>query len=182
MSIDGLTLYCANFVVPSISVISTVSQTVTHTVSLSGGSLVLDLQITPDDSILYAVDGFAAVAWKITNPSTAPVATSFATGSSAQHLAPTTDSSQIWFTEFAGSANQVENYTVPADTLIHTIAFGGSAPGPIVITPRSGFHPTPPVTLVIPSLFIPRKGLPKYEGNDYMIDFLTIERWAQGIH
>lgn len=179
MAYDGKTVYVANATAPSISVISTASNTVTATIPLAGGTIVLDLRISPDDKYVYAVDGFAAVAWQIATASNTVLAT-ITTGSSAQHLAITPESSAVWFTENPPTTNQVEVDVIPTNAVFHTIAFT-DPPGPIVITPTSLFKPSFPGGQFIPKLFIPQKGKVNvdYTPDELRANWMAMEVWSQ---
>jgi DNA-binding beta-propeller fold protein YncE len=183
----GTLVYCLNVLngpPTTISVITTASNTVTSTINLTGSTAVVvsAMTISADNKYLY-VGGAAGPgttdAWLVNTSTLAQ--THFNTVATNNFVAVTKDAARAWYTVVSPSTAEI--YSVPTNTLLHTITGGGG--GPVVTTPNPfiiGNPFIPSGTVTIPPLFIPRKGLPEYEGNDYMIDLLTIERWAQGIH
>jgi DNA-binding beta-propeller fold protein YncE len=182
----GTLVYCLNIIngpPTTISVITTASNTVTATISLTGSTaaVVSALTISADNKYLY-VGGAAGPgttdAWLVNTSTLAQ--TYFNTVATNNFVAVTKDAARAWYTVVSPSTAEI--YSVPTNTLLHTIT-GGTA-GPVVTVPNPFIIGNPfanPSTFVFPKLFIPRKGFPKYEPRDYGINFRVIERWANSL-
>lgn len=179
LSSNGLTLYVCNFLDSTVSVINTGSFTVSTTITMPGGFPFAFVPVlSPDNKYLYVTEGNSPVAWQITTSSNT-VTDTLTLVEPSQGLAITPDSGEVWIAEQTGS-NQIQIFSIPSDTLIHSISYS-SSPTDIVITPPPPTPPPPPPgTVAIPPLFIPRKT--SLDPLDLDIDWLAIERWANALN
>ena len=179
----GTTVYCLNILAETVSVITTSSNTVSSTVTLTGGTapLVEGMSISPDDKYLYLTSGSTGTdAWIVVTATLTE--THFSTTAANEFSAVTSDGLRAWLT--VASPSTVEIYNVPANTLAHTITGTG---GGVVVTlpnPFKGTTPTPPTypgATFIPKLFIPQKGkvIEDYTPAEFMANWVAIELWSQ---
>jgi YVTN family beta-propeller protein len=179
INLAGTFVYCGNLIDGSVSVIATASNTVVATIPPPVGGLdILSLKASADGKYVYASAGFSTDAWRITTASNT-VTDHFMLGSDGQGVAITPDSTAAWFAE--PGATQIEVWSVPGDTLVHTIGGVRAYDNIAIFVPPRPTSPSYPGGQFIPKLFIPQKGKVNvdYTADELRANWLAIEIWSQ---
>lgn len=149
-------------------VISTTSHSIAHTDA--GISVIAVAKPNPTANTYLQGDSFSGY---YVYDDTGTLIASVATSSQPEELTISPDESTL-FMIFSAN-NDVDAWSIPSNTLNGSITLG-SLPQNIVCVPATV---TPGQPLVVPDLFIPRKGFPQdYRPSDLMTDMLAIESWA----